>query len=121
MVLSLSMIIILTKKNTPEQLKKVSKDLEGYIKFVVDLEKGILAAGGKMHFEDEKKLLDNGSKQENLWGGGWDLESSELDYDSMINIRPAQGNPSREVLSQEIRVQMEKIVKDLLITRVHKI
>ena len=109
------MIIVLTKKITPEQLKKVSEDIEEYVKFVVDLEKGILAAVGKMHFEDEKKLLENGSKQENLWGGGWDLETNGLDYDSMINIRPNQDNNSREVLSEEIRKQILKIVKKLLL------
>ncbi len=116
MVESLSMIIILTKKITPDQLKKVSEDLEGYVKFVVDLEKGILAAGGRMHFEDEKELLENGSNQENLWGGGWDLETNGLDYDSMINIRPNQGNPSREVLSEEIRKHMTEIAKNLLLS-----
>ena len=109
------MIIILTKKVTPGQLKQVSEDIADYIKFVVDLENQILAAGGRMHFEDEKKLLENGSKQENLWGGGWDLETGGLDYDSMINIRPNQGNPSREVLSEDIRQQMTKIAKNLLL------
>ncbi len=115
MVLCLSMIIILTKKITPEQLKQVSEDIEGYIKFVVDIDKKILAAGGEMHFEDEKKLLENGSRQENLWGGGWDLETQELDYDSMINIRPNQANNSREVLSADIRKQMSEVVKNLLL------
>lgn len=109
------MIIILTKKITPDQLKQVSQDLEGYVKFVVDLDNKILAAGGRMHFEDEKKLLDYGSQQENLWGGGWDLETNGLDYDSMINIRPNQGNSSREVLSEDIRRQMTEIAKNLLL------
>ena len=110
------MIIILIKKITPEELKKVSEDIEGYVKLVVDLEKGILAAGGRMHFEDEKKLLENGSKQENLWGGGWDLQTNGLDFDSMINIRPNKGNSSREVLSEEIRKQILKVVKKLLLS-----
>ena len=113
MLLYLSMIIILTKKITSEQLKQVSEDIEGYVKFVIDLERQILAAGGRMHFEDEKELLDNGSKQENLWGGGWDLETNELDFDSMINIRPNQGNSSREVLSEDIRQHMAEIAKHL--------
>lgn len=116
MVLCLSMIVILNSKITPEQLKEVSEDIEGYVKFVVDIEKKILAAGGKMHTDGEKKLLEAGSKQSNLWGGGWDLETNELDYDSMINLRPSQGNPSREVLSAEIREQMTEVVKNLLLS-----
>ena len=111
---NLSMIIILDKKITQEELKTVSEDLDGYIKFVVDLEKDNLAAGGKWHVEAEQVLLKNGSIQENLWGGGLDLETGGLDFDSMINIRPAQGNSSREVLSPEIRSQMQRIVEKLL-------
>lgn len=108
------MIHLISEKITSEDLKEVSEDLDQYIKFVVDLEKGIMAAGGKMHFECEQVLLKNGSKQENLWGGGWDLETNELDYDSMINIRPAQGNSSREVLSEKVRAKMTEIANKLL-------
>lgn len=110
------MIIVLDKKITEEQLRQVSQDIEGYVKFVVDIERGILAAGGKMHTDCEKKLLQLGSNQENLWGGGWDQQTHELDYDSMINIRPNQGNPSREVLSSEIRGKMAEIVRQLLLS-----
>lgn len=108
------MIRIIAKKITPGQIKEVSEDLEDYIKFVVDIKKGILAAGGEKHVECEEVLLTNGSKQADLWGGGWDLETNELDYDSMINIRPAVGNNSREVLSEEIRNKMKEIVNSLL-------
>lgn len=109
------MIVILDKKITSQQLKQVSGDLEGYIKFVIDIEKKFLAAGGRMHSDCEKELLKLGSNQQNLWGGGWDLQTNELDYDSMINIRPNQGNSSREVLSAEIRDKMIEIVKELLL------
>ncbi|MBI2329862.1 hypothetical protein HYU94_00525 [Candidatus Daviesbacteria bacterium] len=88
--------------------------MAGYIKFVVDIEKKILTAGGLRHFDGEQLLLQNGSKQANLWGGGLDLETGEIDFDSMINIRPNQGNASREILSQGIRQQVEEVVKDLL-------
>lgn len=108
------MIHILTQKIMSQQLREVSQDLEDYIKFVVDIEQEILAAGGEKHVECEEALLKNGSKQSNLWGGGWDLETNELDFDSMINIRPTVGNSSREVLSQEIRDKMLKVVDKLL-------
>lgn len=108
------MVILITKKADEEALKKAAEDLEGYIKFVVDMERKILTAGGQRHVEGEQMLLKEGSKQENLWGGGLDLETGEIDYDSMINIRPNQGNTSREVLSAEIRKQIKEIVKGLL-------
>lgn len=109
------MLILVTTKADEESKKKAAEDLEGYIKVVVDLEKGILTAGGVRHVEGEQLLLKEGSRQSNLWGGGFDLETREIDYDSMINIRPNQDNPSRTVLSQEIRGKMDKIIKKLLL------
>ncbi len=108
------MLLLITSKADVKTLKQVAEDLEGYIKFVVDVEKGILTAGGLRHFEGEELLLKNGSNQQNLWGGGLDLETGELDFDSMINIRSNQGNPSREILSEDLRKKIEKIVRNLL-------
>ena len=108
------MLCIIQEKITDEGLTKAAEDLDGYIKVVVDVDRQILTAGGLRHVDGERLLLANGSMQENLWGGGLDLESGEIDFDSMINIRSGQNNPSREVLSQEIRAQMVKIIKALL-------
>lgn len=108
------MLLLIKSKADSETLKKVAEDLEGYIKVVVDVEEGILSAGGEMHADGEKLLIEAGSQQMNLWGGGLDLETDGIDFDSMINIRPAVGNSSREVLSSEIRNKMEKIIKELL-------
>lgn len=93
----------------------MAEDFDGYIKLVVDVEKEILAGGGERHFESEKKLLEEGSNQKDLWGGGLDLETKEIDYNSIINLRPKQDNPSRDILSTEIREKFTKIVKDLLL------
>ena len=108
------MIILVEERISDEELKKVAEDFEGYIKVVVDIEKEILTAGGKRHFVGEQMLMKNGSIQLDLWGGGFDLETSEVDYDSMINIRPNQGNGSREVLDQKIRSRFDQIVHKLL-------
>lgn len=109
------MILVLDKEATGEQLKKVAEDFDGiYIKVVVDIEREILAAGGERHFDAEQKLLKNGSKQADLWGGGVDVKSGEIDYNSMINLRPSQDNPSRDILSAEIRKKFDKIVRKLL-------
>lgn len=109
------MLLLITKKIAPEELKKISEDFDGYIKIVADLERGILTGGGKRHVEGEQRLLSEGSKQENLWGGGLDLKSREIDYNSIINIRPSQGNPSRDIMSDELRKKFNKIVQELLL------
>ncbi len=108
------MLISVTSKITDTQLQEAAQDLQGYIKIVVDIEQNILTAGGLRHVEGEQLLLSHGSKQENLWGGGFDTETGEVDFDSMINIRPNQGNQSREVLSADIRKRIEKIIHQLL-------
>ncbi|MBL7151425.1 MAG: hypothetical protein ISS89_02415 [Candidatus Omnitrophica bacterium] len=108
------MLLILKQKADESTLKKVAEDLDGYVKVVVDIQRKILSAGGKLHVDGEKILLSDGSKQADLWGGGIDLETNEVDFDSVINLRPGQGNSSREVLDQSIRKEMEKIIRGLL-------
>lgn len=109
------MILIIAGKISKKDLQKVSEDLSGYIKFVVDVEKGIMAAGGTLQRDGEKLLLEEGSKQENLWGGGLDSQTNELDFESMINIRPSQNNPSREVLDPQTREKVKNIAENLLL------
>lgn len=109
------MLLIIQKKATDEEIKKMSEDFDGYIKAVIDIERGILAVGGKRHFEGEQKLLGVGSKQQDLWGGGVDLKTNEIDYNSIINLRPSQDNPSRDIMSAEIRKKFDKIIKDLIL------
>jgi len=71
------MLFLITSKISEENLKNAAEDLGGYIKFVVDVEKEILTAGGVRHVQGKELLLQNGSMQENLWGGGFDLETNE--------------------------------------------
>ena len=107
-------ILLVTSKLSSEDLAKVAEDFDGYVKVVVDIERKILTAGGKLHSEGEELLLQDGSKQERLWGGGLDLETGEIDFDSMINIRPQHDNSSREVLLPDIRKIMGEVIRNLL-------
>lgn len=93
----------------------MADDYQGYIKLVVDVERKILTGGGEKHVDAEHLLLEDGSKQENLWGGGIDWETKEMDYNSIVNLRPRQNNPSRDILSLEIRKEFDRIVKELLL------
>lgn len=80
------------------------------VKGVVDVEKGLLALEADMYADLEKVLLEQGSKQEDLWGINLypDLfgEDDFLEFDSMINIRPGQGNRSRGVEDSALRQQI---------------
>lgn len=106
---------IIRKKASEKELQEIARNFKGYIKVVVDIEREILAGGGDRHSDDEKILLDDGSNQNDLWGGGVDSETKEIDYNSIINLRPKQDNPSRDILSTEIRKKFNDIVKTLLL------
>lgn len=107
------MLIIIRDKIDQTTREKVAEDLKGYIKVVVDVKQKILSAGGDKHVDGEQMLLKDGSRQEDLWGAGLDLETDEMDFDSMINLRPEQ-NRSREILDENIRAQVETITRSLL-------
>lgn len=49
--------LVITKKATEKQIKRMSYEYGSYIKVVVDLEKGILAGGAAMHYDEERVLL----------------------------------------------------------------
>ena len=85
------------------------------VKGVVDVEKGLLAVDAEMHSDLEKLLLEQGSKQTALWGINLYLDEDEiedlLEFDSLINIRPAQQNRDRYVNDPEIRAKIQKVVE----------
>ena len=105
--------MIITKKNpfTKDEIEKLKDSFEVYIKTVIDIEKKICSAGCDRHFESEKFLLDQGSNQKDLWGGGMDLETKTIDCNSFINIRPAQKNSSNEIQNEKIRDKFNKIMR----------
>lgn len=63
------------------------------------------------HYEGEKILLSQGSKQSDIWGGGIDTETKEIDYNSFINIRPQDNNPSNDILDIKLRKRYEELTK----------
>lgn len=87
----------------------------GYIKIVADVASGKLAGGGQLHQDCEQILLEQGSRQSDLWGGGVDLPGKTVGFNALINIRPAEGNPSQEILDPKIREEFESVVKRFIL------
>lgn len=114
----MSEIRIITKKISLLELKKIAEERFGDMaKAVIDLEREIMAIGGEMHADEEEILLEDGSKQENLWGINLypeKIASDFVEFDSMINIRPRQGNRSRGVEDAAARDKILEIVKKLI-------
>ncbi|MBU0978484.1 MAG: DUF5674 family protein [Patescibacteria group bacterium] len=103
------MIITKQKPFTLEEIGQLKEQFEVYIKTVIDIEKKICSAGMDRHFEGEQLLLKQGSTQSHIWGGGIDLETKEIDFNSFINIRPRDNNPKNEIQSEEIKGKYKEL------------
>jgi hypothetical protein len=105
------MIITKSEPFSLEEIEKLKEQFDIYIKTVIDIKKRVCSAGCDRHFESEEILLKDGSLQDDIWGGGIDLETKTIDFNSFINIRPTQNNTSNEIRSDEIRKKYEELSK----------
>lgn len=105
------MIITSSNPFSPKQIEQLSEQFEVYIKTVIDIEKKMCSAGMDRHFEGEQILLAQGSKQNDIWGGGIDLETKEIDFNSFINIRPRDNNTKNEIQDERIKVQYKVLTE----------
>ncbi|NCN82741.1 MAG: hypothetical protein GW947_02125 [Candidatus Pacebacteria bacterium] len=105
------MIITQSQPFSIEQIDQLAAEFEVYIKTVIDLENKVCSAGMNRHFEGEQLLLQQGSKQRNIWGGGIDLETKEIDFSSFINIRPRDDNTKNDIQSEKIRKQYRELTE----------
>jgi hypothetical protein len=87
------------------------------VKAVVDVERRVMAIGGELHSDEEAALLEDGSAQEHLWGINlYPAERGDtwIEFDSMINVRPSQGNRSRNVEDSARQDLIRQIVTALV-------
>ena len=107
---------ILKQPISREELKSIAQNTFGdMVKCVADVRRNLLAIDADLHADLESLLLDDGSDQADLWGFNlWVNEEGDdfVEFDSLINIRSWQGNPSREVLDQDVREAIKRIVAD---------
>ena len=97
-----------------DELKQMAKATFGnLVKAVVDVDREIIAVDAELHSDLEALLLDDGSKQKSLWGINLypEMQGDDfIEFDSMINMRPSQGNRSRGIENEEIRKKIISIV-----------
>ncbi len=99
-------------------LAMTGKWFNDLVKAVVDLEQEVMAIDAELHADEERVLLEQGSKQENLWGINLfptRVDDSWIQFDSMINIRPRQNNRSKGVEDQKIRERIKGVVEKLVV------
>ena len=110
---------IITQSVTLNEIKAMAIATFGnLVKAVVDVERELIAVDAELHSDLEALLLENGSKQKNLWGINLypEIQGDDfVEFDSMINMRPSQGNRSRSVENEEMRKKIVSIVAKRII------
>jgi hypothetical protein len=101
------------------ELTEMSKKMyDSMVKVVVDIKQKRMVVDAEMHYMEEEWLLENGSKQADLWGAnlypGKFGTDKFIEYDSMINVRPRQSNRSNEIQSEEVRAQVAAIITEIV-------
>ncbi|MCK5180396.1 MAG: hypothetical protein KAR32_12780 [Candidatus Omnitrophica bacterium] len=99
---------------TVVELRQIAAAVFGdMVKAVVDVDRELIAIDAELHSDLEALLLENGSKQNSLWGINFypDIDDDDfVEFDSMVNIRPSQGNKSRGVDSPEVQKKIISVV-----------
>lgn len=112
-------MIVVKEKIEIAELKEMAKRMyENLVKAVVDIEKGIMAVDAEMHVDLEQLLIEKENcEPKDLWGINiWPEKSGDdfIEFDSMINLKPAFNNRSRGVENSQIREKIIKIVNNLI-------
>jgi len=109
----------IVEKISLAELKEMADKMFGtLVKADVDVAKKIVIIDMPMHFDGEQELLENDSLQQNIWGINLhpnDYGTDDfIEFDSMINIRPSQGNPSKDVLDIKVRKKITDIIGEVV-------
>jgi hypothetical protein len=103
---------LIDKKLTKEEITGLRKKYGDYIKLTIDVENEWVVVGGELHADGEKILLERGSRQDNIWGGGINFTDKIIDTTAVLNIRPRLNNDNLEILDAEIRKKFHAIVTE---------
>lgn len=109
---------ILISKVSLDYVRDLAQNWYGeMIKAVADVDNRLIAIDAELHSDLERMLLENGSRQESLWGFNIypDLDGKDfVEFDSLINIRPRQNNRSRGVEDPQIREKIVSVVNEYI-------
>ncbi len=111
-------VVVIASRIDPAQLARlVREQFEDMVKYVVDVERRVIGVGGEMHVDAEQALLEDGSRQSDLWGANYYPGRGRdgcIEYTSLINIRPTAGNRGMELQDPVLRERVREITFELL-------
>ncbi len=101
------------------ELRDMAKKMHGeLVKAMVDIEKGIMAVDAPMHSDLLELLIqEENSEPRNLWGVNIHPDKAGedfIEFDSMMNLKPALGNKTRSVENPETREKILSIVSGII-------
>ncbi|MBP8591195.1 hypothetical protein KBI33_01850 [Candidatus Shapirobacteria bacterium] len=103
----------LEKPLSQEEIAALAKKYGNYFKITADIDQGKVVVGCPLHADGEKILLKRGSRQDSIWGGGLDLFDKGIDCSAILNLRPADSNPSMEIIDSKKREKFIKTIKNI--------
>jgi len=111
-------IVILRERLARSELSRLVRlYFEDMVKYVVDVERRVIAIGGELHADAEQVLLEDGSRQQDLWGANYYPGVGQercIEYTALINIRPAQKNRGMEVVDPHVREEIRRLTIELI-------
>jgi hypothetical protein len=111
-------IVITDRRIEASMLRALTEQWFGdMVKLVVDVHRGVIAIGGELHADAEALLLEQGSRQADLWGANYMPGAGPddcIELTALINIRPGQGNRSMVVQDPQIAATMRTMVGELI-------
>lgn len=102
-----------------DELRALAHEQYGdIIKAVVDVGQSIMGVGGELHVDIQSLLVEQEhSRGDTTWGINLYLDKTGedfIEFDSMVNLKPALGNRSRGVENPEIQQKIREIVGKLV-------
>lgn len=105
-------VLVLEQRIERAALDRLLRLFGDMIKYVVDVERGVIAIGGELQADAEQVLLEQGSRPADLWGANYYPGRGRegcIEFTSLINIRPARGNRSMEVEDPAVRERIRAL------------
>lgn len=106
---------IVVGKITLAEAKEIGGEFyDDMVKGAADVKRGVVALGGEYHIDASNVLINDGSKQPDIWGFNLVFKDQGyfLEYTALINIKPAAGNRDMEILDEETREAVKRVVEN---------
>ena len=105
-------VVLLERRIEAAELRRLVLRFEDLVKYVADVERGLIAIGGELQADAEQVLLEAGSRPADLWGANYYPgrgRDGYIEYISLINIKPAAGNRGMELQDPDLRQKVRDI------------